>query len=143
MPTRASTSSSATTSSPTAAPTSGIFTTVISAPNPRGNYIVTASYVIERFPRPGSIEWELAQQPIMAEMFESRWRGRLERLACLPNPFVDSPQAIEEMRAAGATLFSGGLLRLKGRTLPSGRPVWEAAISTGAYHVPLGPSRRT
>ena len=116
--------------------------TVITTATPGGDYIVTASFAIDRFPRPGTIEWELAKQPIMAEMFEGRWQARLDRLNGLPIPFIDSPQAIEDMHAAGAALFSGGLVRLKGRTLPAGRPVWEAAISTGVYHVPMDFSRR-
>ena len=115
--------------------------TVSSQASARGGYVVTASYDVTRFPRPGTVEWELAQQPVMAEMFEDRWKARLARLGGLPVPFTDSPDAIEAMHATGAPLFSGGPVRLKGRTLPTGKPVWEAVISTGTYHVPFSPYR--
>ena len=42
---------------------------------------------------------------------------------------------------SGHTLFSGGPLRMKGRTLPSGQSVWEAITPAEVIHTPFGLGR--
>ena len=70
----------------------------------------------------------------MVTIVEQAWQARIERILGLPVSFHDSTFAVEEMKSSGQPLFSGGALRLKGRTLPSGASVWEAITPSEVIH---------
>ena len=73
----------------------------------------------------------------MINVVEQAWQARLERVVGLPLDFHDSTDAVQEMKGLGHPLFSGGPLRMKGRTLPSGISVWEAITPSEVVHSPF------
>lgn len=91
------------------------------------------------FPMPGTPEHTMAQSGgYMITIVEQAWQARLERIDGLPIEFHDSTEAVEDMQRGGHPLFSGGLLRMKGRTLPSGESVWEAITLSEIVHSAFG-----
>ena len=95
--------------------------------------------IVMPFPQPGTPEHTMIQSGgYMYTIVEQAWQARLERILGLPTAFHDSTVAVDEMKQAGHPLFSGGALRLKGRTLPSGVAVWEAVTPTEIIHTPFG-----
>ena len=98
--------------------------------------------VLTPFPQPGTPEDVMRQNGgYMLHLVEQAWQARLERILGLPVEFHDSIEAVEEMERSGHPLFSGGPLRMKGRTLPSGHAVWEAITTIEVIHTPFGLGR--
>jgi hypothetical protein len=89
-----------------------------------------------QFPAPGTAEHALAETggTYMSMVMKQKWEERLERIAPLPSHFVDSPLAVENLSASGRDLFTGGPIRLKGRTLPGGHAVWEVSTVELVFH---------
>jgi hypothetical protein len=99
--------------------------------------------VVTPFPVPGTPEHTMVQSGgYMITIVEQAWQARLDRIMGLPTEFHDSTEAVEEMKQQGHPLFSGGPLRMKGRTLPSGSSVWEAVTAAEVVHTPFGFDRR-
>ena len=98
--------------------------------------------ILTPFPQPGTPEDVMRQSGgYMLHIVEQAWQARLERILGLPVEFHDSIEAVEEMERSGHPLFSGGPLRMKGRTLPSGHSVWEAITTIEVIHTPFGLGR--
>lgn len=95
--------------------------------------------VVMTFPQPGTPEHTMIQGGgYMTTIVEQAWQARLDRLLGLPTEFHDSTVAVDEMKALGYPLFSGGPLRMKGRRLPTDDTVWEAITPSEVVHTPFG-----
>ena len=95
--------------------------------------------VVMPYPQPGTPEHTMIKSGgYMITIVEQAWQARLERIDGLPLEFHDSTEAVDEMKQHGHPLFSGGPLRMKGRTLPTGESVWEAITPSEVVHTPFG-----
>ena len=92
-------------------------------------------------PVPGSSEHQMVRTggPYMSLVMEQKWQERLERIIALPTDFHDSSEAVLSMSSLGHDPFSGGTLRMKARTLPDRKSVWETVTPNGVVQTPFGP----
>lgn len=94
---------------------------------------------ITPYPAPGTPEHVMLASGggYMANIVETAWQARLERIERLPVPFVDSTVAVHELMKKANGFFAGGPMRLKGRTPPGVAAVWEASTASEIVHTPF------
>ena len=93
-------------------------------------------HVVNSFPATASTEATMMAVggSYMTNLVEQAWQDRIDRLQGLPVDFCDSSDAVAVMGLGGFGLFGSGTVRMKGRTLPTGAPVWEVTTPTDVIH---------